>query len=287
MFGVTKQAYYKHGDHLLTYGILSSFVVRWVRDYREFHPGVGGEKLWYAYKAYFGDGYRVGRDAFLDILRLHGLLLRKRTRRCRTTDSTHCYPLYPNLIEEVVPLRVNQIWVVDITYIKLSDGGFCFLSLVTDAYSRQIKGWSLGPDLTTRYPLEALRQAYDTLPDGFSQSLIHHSDRGSQYASYEYTGLLTSRKTLISMTQNGDPKENAIAERVNGILKREYLLPAYPSPEQAGQAVGQAVEHYNGKRLHRSLDMLTPDQAAGKTGEIKKRWRSPKDKYRTGAMVST
>lgn len=271
---------------MLTYEVLSSFVVRWVKEYREFHPGVGGEKLWYAYKAYFGEEYRVGRDTFMDILRLHGLLLRKRTRRCRTTDSGHSYPLYPNLIEDKTPVRANEIWVSDITYIRLSDGGFCFLSLVTDAYSRQIKGWSLGPDLTTRYPLEALRMAYGTQGDGFDESLIHHSDRGSQYASYEYIGLLKSRGTLISMTQNGDPKENAIAERVNGILKREYLLPDYPAKEEAGHAIKQAVEHYNSKRLHRSLDMLTPDQAAQRTGEIRKRWRSPKDKYRTRVAVS-
>lgn len=281
LLGVSKQAYYKHTDHFDTYLLLSRFVLEYVHSVREQDPGLGGEKLWYMYCSYFGEDYRLGRDAFLKILREHGLLLRDKRKATRTTDSTHSFPLYPNLIGDLKPTHPLQVWVSDITYIRLKDGSFCFLSLITDAYTHQIVGWCVGPTLEACYPIQALNQATRHLSIEQTKGLIHHSDRGCQYASYAYTDLLKAGKIRISMTENGDPKENAIAERVNGILKTEFLN--HYEVENIGQVnaqVERAVEFYNNKRPHRSLDMLTPKQAEGKKGEINKRWKSYKDKYR-------
>ena len=141
--------------------------------------------------------------------------------RERQTDSRHHYRKYPNLIADMVPSRPNEIWVSDITYVE-TDEGVCYLSLITDAYSHKIVGWSVGPTLETAYPLDALRMALATIDDVTASRLIHHSDRGCQYCSNEYVSELKKYHVGISMTQSGDPLENAIAERANGILKVEW-----------------------------------------------------------------
>ena len=146
----------------------------------------------------------------------------KRRRRYKTTDSRHHYRKYPNLIADVVPSRPNEIWVSDITYVE-TDEGVCYLSLITDTYSHKIVGWAVGPTLETVYPLNALKMALATIDDVTASRLIHHSDRGCQYCSNEYVSELKKRHVNISMTQSGDPLENAIAERANGILKVEWL----------------------------------------------------------------
>ena len=279
MLGVSKQAYYKHSDRYCHKLILSRFVLEYVRGLRDLDPGIGGEKLWYKYCSFFGREYSLGRDAFLNILRVHGLLLRKKRSRCKTTDSTHGLPVYPDLVKDLKLTGVGQVWVSDITYIRLANS-FCFLSLITDAYSREIVGSFVGPTLETRYTIKALKQALGNYPQTL-QGLTHHSDRGCQYASAAYTELLGENKIKISMTQSGDPKENAIAERVNGILKTEFLNHyVFQDIGQVREAVEQAVEFYNTQRPHRSLDMLTPKEAAEKQGEIKKRWNCYKDKYK-------
>lgn len=232
------------------------------------------------YKTYFDPGYHLGRDAFLHILGDYGLLLRKRRRSCRTTNSLHHLPVYPNLIKEMEITSPVQVWVSDITYIRLKEG-FCFLSVVTNAYTRQIIGLCVGSNLETKHSLNALYQACDKYTQEQLTGIIHHSDRGCQYASHAYTMELKKKGIRISMTENGDPKENAIAERVNGILKTELLKGyEFEDIQQVRQAVHQAVEFYNNRRPHRSLNMLTPRQAAEKTGKIHKRWVCYKDKYR-------
>lgn len=231
------------------------------------------------YKDYFAEAHSLGRDAFLKVLRSQGMMLRKRRKSCRTTDSRHDLPLYADLTGNLLLTRANQVWVSDITYIK-TQAGFCFLSLVSDAYTHQILGWRLAPTLEATYTLEALKIALRGL-DKKESNLIHHSDRGVQYASLLYTSYLKKWKIKISMTQGGDPKDNAIAERINGILKTEFLNHYhFHNPEQVRQRVEQAVDFYNNRRPHRSLDMLTPLQARECTGVIKKRWKSYKDNYR-------
>lgn len=173
----------------------------------------------------------------------------------------------------------------DITYIRIKEY-FCFLSLITDAYSREILGYFVGPTLETCHTLEALDQALEkaTNADVDLSRLIHHSDRGCQYASHAYTSALKQERISISMSENSDPRENAIAERVNGILKTEFLNHhVFEDIIRVREAVDEAVEFYNTQRPHRILDMLTPRQAAQRTGEINKRWISYKDKYRETA----
>lgn len=237
------------------------------------------------YKEYFGQKYSVGRDAFLMILSQHGLTLRKNHKSCRTTNSEHGLPLYPDLVKNLCIVRPNQVWVSDITYIRLLNDDFCFLSLVTDAYSHEIIGFQVGPTLETVHTIKALEQASKRLSTN-QTALIHHSDRGVQYASYLYTNELKRQGIKISMTQNGDPKENAIAERVNGILKQEFLNHyEFGSIEEARQAVTIAVNFYNTQRPHRSIDMLTPQKAAMQEGKLPKRWVSHKEKYCQGCQT--
>lgn len=280
LFGVSKQAYYQHTDDSFARLAREAFIVEFAQSIRTQSPGVGGEKLWIMHNAYFGPDHSIGRDAYLRVLGANNLLLRKRKKKCRTTDSSHNLPLYPDLIKDLLVERPNQVWVNDITYIHTAEG-FAFLSLVTDAYTRRIVGWYLAPDLTAEYTLQALLKACKELKPEEKEKLIHHSDRGSQYASLLYTSYLKDNKIKISMTESGDPKDNAIAERVNGILKTEFLN--YYHFENRAQAVlklEEAVEFYNTRRPHRSLNMMTPTQAEQTRGGIKKRWKGSKDVYR-------
>ena len=279
LLGVSKQAFYKHVDVQLTRLSLEGFVVEFIQEIRSKDPGIGGSKLWHMYRKRFGEKYSVGYNRFYDIIELYGLKVRRRKRRTSTTDSRHGLPLYPDLTRELLPSRPCQLIASDITYIPLeSDGCFCFLSLVTDCYSREIVGYSVGDSLETRYPLEALEMAlrrYDG--EEFSQ-LIHHSDRGLQYASFAYTVLLKSHGVRISMTERGNPKDNAIAERVNGTIKNELLRGmSFNNVEDVRRAVAKAVDFYNNERPHWSIDGMTPAQASKCSGEISKMWTSYRD----------
>ena len=170
---------------------------------------------------------------------------RKCRRHHRATDSRHHYRKYPNLIVDMVPSRPNEIWVCDITYVE-TDEGVCYLSLITDAYSHKIVGWSVGPTLETAYPLDALRMALATIDDVTASRLIHHSDRGCQHCSNEYVSELKKHHVSISMTQSGDPLENAIAERANGILKVEWLYKMkIPARNECQSILNRIIDFYN------------------------------------------
>jgi transposase InsO family protein len=214
----------------------------------------------------------IGRDALFGLLRENGLLVNKRKRsHPQTTDSGHWMKKYPDLVKDIKLNRADQLWVSDITYIRLIKNGFAYLSLVTDAYSRKIVGYCMNHDLSAEGPLAALKMALKGRAD--DRPLIHHSDRGSQYCGDGYITLLKGNCIAISMTQSGNPKDNAIAERVNGILKQELLLNAYPDVKRAQCAVEVAVDIYNRVRPHSSVDMMTPEKAHAKTGPIKRRWK--------------
>lgn len=258
-------------------------MLRYVRDVRSRDRGIGGQKLWHMYRRDFGDNFPVGRDRFYDVLAKYGLKLRRKQRTTRTTNSEHGYRLYPNLVRDFIPTAPNQLWVSDISYIVIRaedyNPRFCYLSLVLDAYSEEIVGWSLGTTLETIYPLEALRMALHRLEEG--AKLIHHSDRGCQYASGEYVSLLKEYGIQISMTESGDPKENAQAERINNTMKNELLMGLrFESEAEAREAIAKAVDFYNNERPHMSIDMKTPAEAALCTGELKKWWHS----YRLAAI---
>ena len=280
--GVTRQAFYKQDDDLLFRRLaLEQFVVQFILEIREKDPVIGMDKLWRMYRDRFSDEYRIGRDAFRSIMHERGLSIKNVKRAPRTTDSRHNLPTYPNLVKSVIPMRPNHIWVSDITYIEIQDPDspsgyrFCFLTIVMDAYSKKILGWCVAPTLEAAYSIKALEMAISTLPEGFDETLIHHSDRGTQYACADYISVLTNRHITPSMTENGNPKDNAMAERINNTLKNELLHgKTFAGIRQATKAVRDSVEFYNGERPHSSLDWHTPDEAHGMNGEMKRHWHS-------------
>jgi transposase InsO family protein len=219
-------------------------------------------------------GIKMGRDALYRILGEHGYLIRYRRRRVYTTNSNHPYKKYPNLIRELDLLTAaGQLWVSDITYLRVLQK-FAYLSIITDAYSHKIIGYRLHPTLAAEGPIKALKMASGSRR---SSSLIHHSDRGVQYCCKDYVDALEFLKINISMTEKGDPYENAIAERVNGILKTEFLLSkTFSSFTEAQQAVDRAVDKYNTVRPHQSCDNLTPVAAHNLCGVLRKRWKPRK-----------
>ena len=279
LLGVSKQAYYKHVDKLMFKMAQEAFVVEFVKNVRGKDRGIGGNKLWMMYHNRFGAEHSVGYNRFYDILERYGLKVRKRKRCVSTTDSKHDLPLYPNLVKELIPTRPCQLIVSDITYIPLTREGerqdFCFLSLVTDYYTKEIVGYSVGDTLETKYPLEALEMGLKHYKGKELSGLIHHSDRGVQYASYAYTARLKDCKIGISMTESGNPKDNAVAERVNNTIKNEFLKGMeFHGISQVKEAVKAAVDFYNHERPHLSLEGMTPVQAAQCEGEMKKNWKS-------------
>lgn len=279
LFGVTRQAYYKHDDDAMHQKLAQEeIVVQYVKEVRRKDPGLGGIKLWYMYRRAFGGSCPVGRDRFFQIVSDNDLKVRKRVRKPRTTDSTHGLPLFPNLVREYIPDAPNRLWVSDITYITLwldeDTYVFCYLSMILDAYTEEIIGWSVGDTLATAYPLAALRMALKRI-EGTDVCLIHHSDRGCQYASREYVSQLENHGIRVSMTENGDPRENAQAERINNTVKNELLKDmVFHSIDEVVEALAPAIRFYNNERPHMSIDMMTPAQAASCTGEIGKRWKS-------------
>lgn len=265
---------------------LESFVVDFIKEVRLKDPGIGGNKLWLMYCQRFGDDHRVGYNRFYDIVERYGLKVRKRKRRAATTDSHHNLPLYPNLVKDLIPNRPCQVIVSDITYMPLwtnperGEYAFCYLSLVTDYYTKEILGYSVGDTLDARYPLEALEMALGHYAGKDLSGLIHHSDRGVQYASYGYTARLKDCGIAISMPESGNPKDNAVAERVNNTIKNELLRGmVFYRVSEVKKAVKAAVDFYNHERPHWSLDGMTPRQAAQSEGEIKKRWKSYREMW--------
>jgi putative transposase len=216
-------------------------------------------------------GIKIGRDGLHSLLVEHGLIIRRRKKRPKTTNSKHWMKKYPNLIKEMETLAPDMIWVSDITYISHVNG-FGYLSLITDAYSRKIMGYCLHPNLSNEGCINALEMALRNRQ--YNHQLIHHSDRGSQYCSKQYVHILGDNKVFISMTESGSPYENAKAERVNGILKTEHGLDdLFKSFDLANESVDKAVLNYNEYRPHASIDFLTPNQAYQRKGSIRKRWK--------------
>ena len=286
LFGKSKQAYYQYDEDIaMAKAAREEFALQYIKGIRSLDPGIGGVKLWYMYHDEFGGDYPIGLDRFCRILDENGLKVRLRIRKPRTTDSTHGLPTYPNLIKDFVPTAPNQLWVSDITYIVIMDDyhhHFCYLSLILDAYTEEIVGWSVGPTLDTTYPLEALRMALERI-EGKEINLIHHSDRGCQYVSREYVNLLKDYGIRISMTESGDPKDNAQAERINNTMKNELLKgKVFRTIQEVIAAVAVAVDFYNNRRPHMSIGMKAPADMAESTGSRDMRWHS----YRLEAIKS-
>ncbi len=282
LLGVTRQAYYQHFWRKEDLNIEQKLVIQEVLKIRQNHRHIGGRKLYEILQPFLLEHQiKMGRDALFDLLSAHQLLVRKKKRKVYTTHSFHWLRKYPNLIKDLHPVASNQLWVSDITYWKYKQG-YLYLSLITDAYSHKIVGYHLAQSLEAVETARALKMALKEL-NQLPKSLIHHSDRGIQYCSAEYVKLLKNNNILISMTENGDPLENAIAERINGIIKQEYLDGHdVKSITQARLLLKRAVALYNKERPHMSIGYLVPElvhQSNIKTERMWKNYKTRKNKF--------
>lgn len=284
LFGRTRHAWYDYQWRLKDTGLKEDIILQHVIDIRKDLPRVGTLKLHHMIAPkLLSHGISVGRDCLFDLMREHGLYIRRRKRRVITTDSRHWMHKYPNLIKDLEVSRPEEVWASDITYIRMNSG-WAYLSLITDLYSHRVMGYCLRKDLSAQGCIEALKMALAHRM--YNQPLIHHSDRGSQYCSREYVDLLIQNKVAVSMTENGDPYENAVAERMNGILKSEFDL--YSSQKglfETQQRVGYSIIAYNQIRPHDSCDRLTPGQAHLCSGPLQKRWKKRKRKIKEIDLV--
>ena len=268
LLGYTRQAYYKRTKETQKRqerAVLDTSVVLFCKHLRKPDnlPRAGCRQLYQLCQDKFKDKFTMGRDAFYDLLRANNLMLRKRRTRPRTTNSHHNLYKYQDLLNtdpKYIPPRPGALVVADITYIEYNKG-FAYLSLLTDAYSRCIVGYKLHPTLQTEGPLQALKQAltFYNQHNIDTTNMIHHSDRGIQYASAQYTDLLKRSGTRISMTQTGDPLHNALAERINNTIKNSWLTSSPDQTlQQAQTAIDQAIRMYNEARPHQALNGKPP-----------------------------
>lgn len=257
--GMTRQNFYKSREARQRKQVDEQLIKTLVEAERCVQPRIGGLKLHGLLRPELdAAGVSIGRDRFFDVLRNQGLLLEALPKAPRTTNSRHNLPVFGNLVKDMGVTGPHQVWVSDITYIRTQEA-FMYLSLITDMHSRKIVGYHLGRTLEAGETLKALEMALSQLPEGARP--VHHSDRGSQYCSHEYVKRLQAHGLPISMTEENHCAENALAERMNGILKQEYYLKdAFRSGRQARKAVDEAVNLYNTRRPHRSLKLRTPEQ---------------------------
>ena len=273
VFGIIRQAYYIFIKRSIEEKKRQIQVIEMVKSVRVVHPRIGVRKLHSILGSEFErQGIKIGRDKLFDLLSDNQMLIRKRSRKVRTTNSYHHFHKYKNLIKDFVPYTRNQLWVSDITYVRVEEG-FSYLFLITDAYSRKIVGYKLSKSLETKNALDSLMMALESNAD--IKGIIHHSDRGIQYCSHDYVKLCQDYGIRISMTEDGNPLDNSIAERVNGILKEEYIheldLIKY---DQMVEQVDMIIYKYNQLRPHLSCDMKTPNESHELNGIQNRRWRN-------------
>ena len=287
LFGKTRQAYYRHLNYKYVEMATEEIVLSLVYEYRSVMGRIGCRKLQHLINGRLPEDMKVGRDALYSLLERNSQLHKRRRKSVRTTWSNHWMHKYPNLITGVIPTASNQIWVSDITYIETVNDGFMYLHLVTDLYSRKIMGWCLSPTLHAEYTLKALEMAIRNAGCNLT-GLIHHSDRGCQYCSERYVSLLKSSGILISMTQSGDPLENAVAERVNGIIKNEWLMHEnIMDGNIALKRISEIVNIYNNIRPHASLNYLTPESAYTGNGILERKWKNSYGRMRDNEEMIT
>lgn len=249
-------------------------IIQQVMEIRNIHPRIGTRKLFFMMQNFFEQHHiQIGRDALFNLLSTHKLLVRKRIRKVTTTYSKHWLRKWPNLIKTLHINAPNQLWVSDITYWKVADH-FMYISFVTDAYSHKIVGYSLSRNLDMKSALNALLMALQN-NDIYQHKLIHHSDRGVQYCAMDYVKILHQNNINISMTESGDPRDNAIAERLNGIIKNEYLFKYKPKTfEQAQVLLKRSVNLYNESRPHLSNNLMTPEFIHQHKSKTNRLWKN-------------
>ena len=258
LFGIDRQVYYRRIKRRIIKQDKAQLVVKMVLEIRTQMPRIGAKKLYYL----LGNNLKtlkIGRDKFIDILRANHLLISAKRSYHITTNSHHRFRKHKNQLLDLQINKPEQVWVSDITYIGKRDKP-CYLSLITDAYSKKIVGYNVSDNLNTESSLVALRLAIKQRKNK-QMPLIHHSDRGLQYCSNDYQKILNKNDIQPSMTQNSDPYENAVAERINGILKQEFFIDKYNKDLPImKQIIKETVNIYNENRPHLSNHMLTPNQ---------------------------
>jgi len=258
IFGISRQAIYKQEHRYASKLLVLSKVKVMVRRQRMDMPRLGTRKLYYLLKQDFmNNRIKIGRDGLFDCLRKEHMLIKPLKNYTKTTCSKHWLYKHPNLMKTATIDKAEQLWVSDITYVR-TKAQSCYLSLVTDAYSRQIMGYHISPDLKAEGSVEALKMAVANR--AYKHPLIHHSDRGVQYCAEPYQQILRRNGIKCSMTDGYDCYQNALAERMNGIIKNEFLIQTAADIDQLRKMVKQNVEIYNKRRPHLSLNMKTPNQ---------------------------
>jgi putative transposase len=279
-FGITRQAYYQESWKQLDKGVETEVLLKEVLRIRKNHKRIGTRKLYEMLTPVMMEHQiKMGRDKLFDLLAANHLLIRRRRRNIRTTFSNHWLRKYSNLIRDFIPTSPNQLWVSDITYWKVNIITV-YVTFLTDAYSHKIVGYNMAKTLEALESLKALKMALQDF-EGPVSHLIHHSDRGLQYCSKEYVGILNKYEIQISMTESGDPLENPIAERVNGIMKEEYLdVQDLISVKEAIIYLHKAIRLYNSERPHMSISNLTPDLVhhATEPMDVKRLWKNSYEK---------
>jgi transposase InsO family protein len=260
LFGISRQGYNKHSDKLKKNIIEENLIVNKVQELRKDHPKMGGKKLYYLIKPEIKKAaMNIGRDKFFKILAINNLLIKNHRKQIRTTYSFHWLRKYKNLIKDKTAERKNEIWVSDLTYWNIGKR-FLYLHFITDVYSKKIVGYSVSETMKVNDIMPSLEMALSKRKN-IGNSLIHHSDRGIQYCSKLYTEMLKSYNIEISMTEKGDPLENPLAERINGIMKEEYLKNIkIENITKARKELSRAVELYNNNRPHLSCNYHTPNE---------------------------
>ncbi len=276
LFGKSRQAFYDQYNRIQQEYSDEALVIELVQKIRLDMPKIGTVKLHrMIFDSTAQESWNMGRDRFFDLLRENNLLIKQRKRYVRTTFSDHGFYKWPDLTIALQLNAVEQLWVSDITYLRITDG-FVYLSLITDAYSKKIVGFHLSQQLKAQGCIIALNKAIAALAVN-KGTLIHHSDRGVQYCCEPYVSKLQQHTILISMTQSGSPYENAIAERVNGILKNELgLNQTFLSYNDAIAPTHNAIDIYNRKRPHMSCGYLTPEHAHKSKQALQKAWKNKK-----------
>jgi len=270
--GFSAQAYHKKQKRNIQHLFKEQLILQQIDAIRKYQPRCGGRKLFIMLQPFFEQQkITMGRDIFFDLLRTNKLLVRRIKRSVHTTNSKHHFRRYPNLVKDFTPLKAHELWVADITYIPLKNR-FAYLFLITDAYSRKIVGFHVSDDMKVSSATLALKKALAQKP--VDTMVIHHSDRGIQYCSTAYVELLQQHHAHISMTQNGDPYENAIAERVNGILKSELISRYYDNIDLASIHIARCITIYNYRRRHSSLNWQIPHDVHQQQGPQIRRWKN-------------
>ena len=266
LLGITRQAVYQREKRMKRRSIELTPVKVMVMELRRYMPRLGGRKLYFLLKPTFEEqGIKLGRDGFFDYLREHRLLVKPVKRYTKTTHSKHWMKKYPNRLEGQDIKRAEQAFVSDITYVE-TDEGIHYLSLVTDAYSRKIMGYEVSDNMRAESVVKALRQAARQRQT--RRSLLHHSDRGLQYCSTLYQRELKRHGITPSMTDGYDCYQNALAERVNGIMKQEFLITKCSNLHELKSVVQESVDIYNRMRPHLSLNMKTPEEVHKKATSV-------------------